>query len=96
MKDGFALGELRVDEAELAELNGAAENKETGICTVHVTAEAKGPAQPPQSRQLETFLENEDSYTFTKGDALLYEETVYIAQETRTYSLDQIRGTGGE
>ncbi len=96
VREGFALGGFRVNEAELAELNNAAENKETGTCTVHITAEAKGPAQPPQSRQLETFLESEDSYAFTKGDALLYDGTVYIAQETRTYSLDQIRGTGGE
>lgn len=96
VRDGFALGEFHVNEAELAEMNSAAENKETGTCTVHITAEATGPAQPPQSRQLEAFMEGEDSYAFTKGDALLYDGTVYIAQETRTYSLDQIRGTGGE
>ncbi len=96
VKNGFALGEFHVNEEELAELNSAAENKETGTCTVHITAEATGPAQPPQSRQLETFLEGEDIYAFTRGDALLYDGTVYIAQETRTYSLDQIRGTGGE
>ena len=95
-REGFALGEFRVNEAELSELNSAAENKETGTCTVHVTAEATGPAQPPQSRELEEFLEDEDSYAFAKGDVLLYDGIVYIAQETRTYSLDQIRGTGGE
>lgn len=96
VRDGFALGEFHVNEAELAELNNAAKNKETGSCTVHVTAEATGPAQPPQSRELEAFLEGEDSYVFAKGDVLLYEGTLYIAQEARTYSRDQIQGTGGE
>ena len=96
VREGFALGEFRVNEEELADLNNAAENKETGTCIVHVTAEATGPAQSPQSWDLEEFLDGEDNYTFTKGEALNYNGSVYIAQESGTYSKDQIQGTGGE
>lgn len=96
VKDGFTLGEFCVNEEELEALNDAARSKETGDCTVHVTAEAAGPEAPPPGRLLEDFQNGEDSYAFAEGDALEYEGILYIAQSERSYNMDQIRGTGGE
>ena len=95
-KEGFTLGAFCVNEEELAELNSAAENTETGDCTVHVTAEAVKPGQPPQSKELDAFMTEEDSYVFAEGDALNLNGAVYIAQTAGTYSRDQILGTGDE
>lgn len=90
-KDGFTLGDFEVNEEELADLNSAAANKETGPTTVHVTATATKPAEQVEGKDLEFFKDGED-YVFAEGDALSYRGKVYIAQKDGTYILDEIEG----
>lgn len=92
-KDGFTLGEFTVNEEELADLNNAAKNKETGTSTVHVTATATKPAEQVEGKALDTFKDGDsDNYVFVDGDALSYRGKVYIAQGEGTYTIDEIEG----
>lgn len=91
-KDGFTLGEFTVNEEELADLNNAAKNKETGTSTVHVTATATKPAEQVEGKELEEFKDDSDNYVFAEGDAVKYDDVVYIAQVAGTYTAEQIDG----
>ena len=95
VKDGFTLGDFEVNEEELADLNEAAKNKETGTSTVHVTATATKPAEQIQGKALEEF-KDDDNYVFAEGDAVTYNGDVYIAQAAGTYTEAQVNGTGDE
>ena len=93
VKEGFSLGEFEVDPGDLDALNSAAENKETGEFTVHVTGEAENAAEDPEGYPPDHFKNQDGCYAFAKGDVLIYEDVKYAAQKDGVYTEEEMIGT---